>query len=619
MPKLDDPFVLLLLVTLVCGVAGVGISWWPSRRRATALPGWVDLPFVLMLLGAGTWEGIRLYRLANPQEIPWGLDYNDFLGHLADAVIPAHVYGGGYRYYLFPWIAAAIVRLFDVPPYLAGLRVGLAAHCLLPMAVYALLRGLAPRPVALAGGLLLVHLPALLVGLGQLSDYPLAAVLQVAVLAAGSAAIVQGGIGAFLGLGVASALLLGATSKALPILLVALACAGPALPWTQAWEALRTPRGTPGRTRSALRLPLATLALVGPLAAMWLAYAHAEGTPRPLEFNVYQVERHYAGELGVSLAPQDYGWPPDSVPDAQGTWRVGRWEALVGLPRTLRFLLETRPGYPPAQTRIPGIRQGLADALATGTLPALFLALVGCLGVLGRPSPGRRVLAVTLLAVGIGGSFLGATRLPFVVRFFLPVLVVLPGLALAGAAVPFRLAAGPRRGGHELAFLPVPVVALLLLFLGSGPWSSSAARSRLAVFDPMKTTLASFLDLQAELRPQDEVVDVTGSAQAAALYATTARVVFGTFTGRTPPIHLPASTGGGRRFLVLCTAIHPCQEADFWVPLEAALARNPRYRVLRHGYVEDLTPGLPDILWPDYRPSPARGTPTALPSVVGPR
>lgn len=604
--EIPHPLILLAAATGASGLAGMVLARLrpvgPPREpggalvRALASARVQDACLAALLVVWGMAESWRLQAWGNPTWIPYGLDFNDFLGHLADAVVPEHIYGGGYRYYLYPWLTSVLVWADQVPPYLAGMRLSLAANGLLPVVAWFLGRLVAPRPVALAGALGVVHLPVLLVGLGHPSDYTLGTCLQGLSLALAVLALQVAHPLLFWALGTALALFMGATSKALVILVWVLPCAVAGLPW-----------------RRPVRAGVGALGLLVPLAAMWLAYNQAENRPRPLEFNLYQVQRHYAATQGAQVRPSHFGWPEDSLPDDQGTWRPGRWTALTGLPGTLRVMATTPPGYPPLSNRMPGIRNGLETSLGAPIQAVLLLALLGCLAPLlkARGSGSgwaRPILATLLLGVAMGGSLVGATRLPFQARFFQPVMVFLPVLALAGAALPFRALA---RGRGEGAWWAVPVVAVLLLLPGAGPWSTSEAQDRVQVAQGSARTLLSVKELEALVGPQDVVVDLTQSAQAVALYLNRSRVAMGAFRDRQPPITVAASPGAHRRFLFLCTALHPCDESPWWLQVEAELASDTRFRPFRPGIWEDLAPQEPLVILSSFLPPPPRplGTP----------
>ncbi|MDP7114677.1 MAG: hypothetical protein QGH45_22075, partial [Myxococcota bacterium] len=326
----NDPHLCLGVLTVACGVAGVVLSRWRKTAERAAAPsaGWrLDAVMTAVLLLWGLFEAFRLMRIGNPDWVPAGQDYNDFLGHLADVATAEVTYRGGYRYYVYPWLAAPLIHLAGMAPYIAGIGLSLVGNGLVPAATYALGRQLAPRPVALAAALLGMRLPALLIALGQVSDYSLTLVFQILVLATGIHAIRIGKPWAHLLFGVTLALLMGSTSKALPTLLLAVPVGLIALPWRR-WP----------------RAALAAGGLVLPLAAMWFAFAAYPRQPRPLEYNLYQVDVAYARQQGIALGPEDYGWPADVDPDDQGSWLVGSAAALRGLPGTLRRMARRPPG-----------------------------------------------------------------------------------------------------------------------------------------------------------------------------------------------------------------------------------------------------------------------------------
>ena len=281
-------------------------------------------------------------------------------------------------------------------------------------------------------------------------------------------------------------------------------------------------------------------------------------------------------------------------------------EALAHLPATIRFMLNEPPGYPPLDTRVDGIQRGLEDALATHSLPILLLALLGAAAAarVGGAWPRRLLAVIYLLVLGLG-TLLGAAKLPFSVKFFLPLLIVLPTGVLAGVALPFWLAFRGSRRGMDLPWWPLVLVAASLLVWG--PWSGRAAQERLLAFDPQRTHLARFLSLRQRLESDDAldnvVVDLTKTGQAAALYLHQARVLTGQFSSGHPPIRIPPSPAAQQRFLVLCFALSPCQEDTWWTRVDVALRRDPRFERLGQGLYQDLRPAEEVVLLPDYRAS----------------
>ncbi len=572
---LHDPHLWLAILTVACGVGGAVLSRWPRTAERVATPGagWrLDALLVGLLLLFGLIEVFRLMRLGNPYWVPLGQDFNDFLGHLADVASPAVTYRGGYRYYLYPWLAAPLIHGAGVAPYTAGIGLALVGTGLVPAATYLLGRQLAPRPMAVAAALLGIRLPAVLFSLGHISDYSLTLVLQIGVLATGIHAIRAGRPLAHLAFGVALALLMGSSSKALPTLLLAIPVGLVALPW-----------------RSAPRAALSLAALILPIVAMWAAFAAYPREPRPLEYNLYQVEVAYARQQGIPLGPEDYGWPADVDPNDQGSWRVGSGAALRGLPATLGRLRFRPEGYPPLSSRLPGIREGLGQALGLSWLPLLWLLVPGCLAAgVPRASLHRRLLAVAFLAALVASMLVGPTRLPFALRFFQPFAAVAPAVAMAGLALLVRLAIPRRARDADLFWWPLPALALILVFAGPGPLSARSAAAHVTAVDTTSHQLLPMLALRDELEPDDMIVDMTLGYLAAGLYASDARIQVLTEDNHPPFIMRPQEEG--RRIVILCGPLHP-YHGNAWVDsARKVLLRSERHARLQRCVYEDQEP-----------------------------
>ncbi|MDP7114528.1 MAG: hypothetical protein QGH45_21325 [Myxococcota bacterium] len=322
---------------------------------------------------------------------------------------------------------------------------------------------------------------------------------------------------------------------------------------------------------------------------MWIAFAQYPRQPRPLEYNLYQVEVAYARQQGIPLGPRDYGWPEDVDPGDQGSWRVGSLDALRGLPATLGRLRFRPANYPPLASRLPGIREGLGQALGLSWLPLLWLLVPGCLAAaLPRARAHRRLLAVGFLTALVASMLVGPTRLPFAMRFFQPFAAVAPVIALAGLALLLRLGiAAPARDSDRF-WWPLPALALVLIFAGPGPLSARAAATRVTAVDTTGHSLLPMLALRSELAPDDVVVDLTLGYLAAGLYASDATIQV--LNEDNHPPFLMRSQEQGRRIVVLCGPLHPYHGHTWVDSARLALQRSDRHERLQRCVYEDQEP-----------------------------
>lgn len=573
-----DPLHLTMACTAALGVV-YALLGSALTGRLPALPQRaLDLGVSGALVVWGLHEVWRLHTLANPAWLPLGQDSPEYLAYLVDAVWPGQVGGLGYRYHLYPWLAAPLVHHLGYSPHQAGLTVATTALGLLPAAVWAVGAQLSPRPVALAAALLVPTLPPVAHLVGQPTDYALAALLQTCVLAGGLGLARTGGLGAALGLGLSLGGLLLATPKALVVALVALPLGLLALPWAK-----------PGRAALGLGL------LVLPAAGAWELYARLDPPRHSLEHAVMVVELDHARHDGEPLSVADYGFTESTPQEQRGTWRLGDPRALRALPQTLRFLLRRPAALPGPMDRLPGAELGYAQALGWSRWPRAMWGVLG-LGLAGaawRAGRWRGVLAAATGLLLVGGSAWGALRLPFVERYALPVLVLLPALVLAGAATPglgLEALRRWRRGGQAA---PGWLWVLVPLGVGVLAWGgpSPTPAERFAAQEAQRRAehpLNNLLQLRAELGPGDAVIDATSQAGASALLMGRAELRRAQLTGLGPPYSY-AGGRAARQYLVLECAVSVCLNPDMQ-QIRALLDADPRFRPVLPWIWEDLEP-----------------------------
>lgn len=592
----DDPVTTLLAWALLAALLDVLLRL--ARRNAPpetpASQGGLIFFDLAVLIGLGVWgvgEAGRLHELANPAWTPLGQDSPEFLSMLA-AATGVEVPGLGYRYPLYPALSVAYGAWQGLSPAEAGLAVSTMALGLLPAALYHLGVQLAPRGVALAMAPLSLVSPLLLGFLGQPTDYPLCALLQVSACAWGLSWARRPEPHAALGLGVALALLGVATPKALLALLALLTGAVVLAPWRRPGWAL-----------------LCLTMLLSPLVGAWTVMGRLNPDRHTLEHAVFVVERAYASKHGVKLYPFDYGLRPNIKEFHEGHYRFGDDAALRKLPETLRFLT-TRPAkVPPLSTRLPEHKAGLVADLGVTRLPeALWIPLlvVGALGA-ARGVPLWRGLgaAACLLAV-VGGGMIGALRIDYASRYALPSLVVLPMLWAAGVTATVSVV-GPvvaRVLGWSLPSRPglgaFGLVLLSVAFVLERPETGLAAEAAWRAEHPV----SALVRLRDELRPEDVVVDATRSRAATAMFWGRARIEQAVVPTTGPPVVYGAEVGGGRRFVVVGCAFTPCQQPAWRMALHQTDA-SPRMRRIADGLWEDTETTAPGSVPPPLTAAPA--------------
>ena len=556
------------------------------------------------LIGLSVWgvgEASRLHELANPAWTPLGQDSPEFLSMLAVAATGVEVPGLGYRYPLYPTLSAAYGAWQGLSPAEAGLAVCTMALGLLPAALYHLGVQLAPRGVALAMAPLSLGSPLLMGFLGQPTDYPLCALLQVSACAWALSWARRPEPHAALGLGAALALLGLATPKALLALLALLIGAVVLAPWRRPGWAL-----------------LCLAMLLSPIVGAWTVMGRLNPDRHSLEHAVFVVERAYASKHGVTLTPADYGLRPHTKEFQEGHYRFGDDDALRHLPETLRFLTTRPAAYPPLSTRLAEHKAGWVTDLGASRLPeALWIPLLvaGALGAARGVPLWRGLGAAACLLVVVGGGMIGALRIDYASRYVLPSLVVLPVVWAAGATAAVSVV-GPivaRILGWSLPSRPsVSAFGLVLFSVGfvlerdEAPLAAEAARRA-------AHPISALVRLRDTLHAEDVVVDATLSRAVTAMFWGRARIEQAVVPTTGPPVIYGAEVGGARRFVIVGCAFTPCQKVSWRLALHQTDA-SPRMRRVVDGLWEDTETTAPGSVPPPpltFAPSASTAPPDA--------
>ncbi len=459
----------------------------------------------LVVLGA-LWVR-ALQGASNPEALPYGVDYRDYLGYVLAFLEPDLSHPDHFRYPMFAWLAAQLCRLQGVPPAVGAMQVSLASSALLPAALYLLGRQLAPRPVVLLAGLWVLQLPPMMQTLGMPSDYIFCAVLQVMLLAAGIWALARGGWLRFLLFGCASAAMLGATAKGFTLVV-------PALGFVLSHAAIAAVRRRP-------RAWLPPLVWSAPVVLLWGIYSQHDLQAHALEYQIWNVRNETMEQLtGQPLpVPEGLGWGERGAQAEMGHWRVGQARSLRELPRVLGFFAWL-PGHgPPGAAVREGWARGVREATGSSDARFLWLLVPGCLAaaVLRRAwarLPTRRegmlgwALAVGFLASVVVGQWLGAQAVMYRFRYLQPSLVSVPTLALAGVVAPLILLRRGARPAPWFLWLPVPLV-LLVVLLGRGPLGFEQAVGHGRKDPRGMHPLPDLVDLIPRLQPGDGIADAT--------------------------------------------------------------------------------------------------------------
>jgi hypothetical protein len=574
------------LLALVLALVARPLGRWrapaaPSPHRAHAL----DSACAVVLAASGLWWAYHLFTGINPDWIPTAQDFAEYSATLAKVLEPDSIDLYWNRSLLYPWLATLLVHGLGLVPYDAAIHISISATGLLPLAVFLVARQLAPTPLALASGLLVLHLPGAMERLGHVSDYSSSYLLAVLCLAAVLLALRRPRWWAYALAGVALTGVLACTPKGLAVALVALPFLVAGLPW-------KRPR----------RAALAALALVAPIAIGWWAYGSLDIAHSSLEWGVVGLKETWAQTQGITLTHADWGLPVSA--GDPGTWRFGGAGALAGLPRTVGVMMHTPEGYPGLAARLVDSPTVLRSAMGLGgSLLPLLLVPLGCLAVRADCWL-RRSLAAGFLLAFVASQTLGAHGVPLRAYYVIHLLVLVPALILAAAwglarVLPERL--GPL---SSLSLWVLPLLALGLLHSGSGVGHAAAARTVSAhhfAFLGAPSARTTATRLRRELEPGDVVLDATTQRQATDAFHGLAMVQRSEQDHGQAAVKAPG-VQAERRFVVLdCAFAHrfPPQA----MMLAQRLGAQPRFRQWAGCIYIDAQPGEPvDVTAPTSPP-----------------
>ncbi len=569
-----------LVAVGVCAILGYPAARrWPATpeepRRRVALDALAAA--LLALLGLGVVH--HLFQRVNPAWIPTAQDFGEYAAALAQVQLGDQLDLYWNRNMLFPWLASLGVRGLGLTPFDAAIHLSLVATGLGGAVVFLVLRQLAPRPLAVAGGLLTIHLPCAMERLGHISDYALTHLLLLLCVAASLLAIRRPRPWAFLLAGLALAGVLAASPKGLAVALVGLPLLLLALP-------IERPR----------RAVLALLALFAPIALGWWLYDRLGIDSSSLEWGVVGLKATWAETQGIRLDHADWGLPAQG--GDPGSFRFGRAGALAGLPGTIGVMLRTPEDYPSLAVRAADSPAVIRQALGMSSLVPLLLAPLGCLlAARGLRSWRPRLLAPAFLLALLGSQLLGAHGVPLRAYYVVPVLALLPPLALAalwGVVWPL----GARLGACSPRPLWGLVLLALLLLPGGSPVGHASAlelvESNHFAFlgSPRPETSATLL--RHKLAPGDVVLDATPWRLAVGGFTNLAPVQLSESLRQGAALRAEASDAE-RRFIVLeCAFGHRFAPAA--QRMAQALVQSGRAERWSACIYRDRQPGLPIAL-----------------------
>ncbi len=499
----------MLVCVALCGLGAAAWSW--LRPRSECPPrrwGWaLDLGIVVALVLLG-WLRVRaLQQASNPEALPYGADFRDYLGYVLAFLEPSLSWPDHFRYPLFAWLAAGLCRLQEVPPATGAMQLSLASSALLPAALFLLGRQLAPRAVAVVAGFWVLQLPPMMQTLGMPSDYVFCSLIQALMLASGVWALGRGGWWRFLLFGCASATMMGATAKGFTLVLPALG--------------LAVVYGAIALVRRQWTGGLAPLAWLLPVVLLWLAYSQHGLQTFSLEFQTWNVRSEDLQQLTQRQlpVPEGLGWGEQGDARNMGYWRVGDPRALQNLHRIAGFFLQSPADAPPHAALEESQHRGLAEVTGSRDLWFLWLMIPGAFGVAvwsrrrqaDPPVRGRGVglaLGVGFLVAVLASQWAGVLTLLYRFRYLQPLVVLLPLLVFGGAATLASLFCRPGTPRLELAWLPVPLVALLVL-QGAGPLGFGQAAINGRKDQLEMQPLTDLLRLVPELEPDEGITDVS--------------------------------------------------------------------------------------------------------------
>jgi len=553
---------LLILAAACCSL------WLPKRSRAVGLDDRViDWAWFLVMAIAGVLVATDIHATSNPYWFPVGQDWREFV------VLGLDIQSGGayhpvpQRYPFYPWLAVQLAELNSVPVHIALMQINIIAGGLIPAAIYRLGLSLGPRPIALMGGWLSLHIPTVGAVLGPPTDYLFHTLIHIAALSAGIRALRSECVWRWLGFGVALALLMASNMKSLVFLLVAAPLVGLSLIWM-------------ARRSFRLAFTAGTLWLI-PMVVIWQIYA---GIPRwvteayTLEYNVYRTQVVVARAHGrTTPLPTDLGWHP-SDEKQRGYWGVGRPGAWSNLDKALTFLARGPQHNIDRSLRFRDAVNGLTRGLHLPTPSILLLGVLGCVSTLRRRATDSHLgptLATCWLLGITGAHFLGLMSTHYIPRYALVLLAPAPLLILAG--VGFR-----KSMGHWLVLL----AAFLTSIFATQVPGKAAIHASPEVKEGALNPHPDFWAVRDGLTAQDTVIDLTGNRLLPDLWATSPASIR-TIWDEEKRVDL-RGTQNGRRILVMPGALNLGDPVRKWTG-----AAPGRLKTIRPYVVEDTQPTKP--------------------------
>ena len=540
------------------------LGWWQRGRGSSPSRPALDLLWLLVLSVAGILQASHIHELNNPDWLPVGQDWREFV------VLALDIQSGGafhpvpQRYPFYPWVAVQLADTSGVPVHVALMQVNLIAGGLLPAAVFRLGTAFASRPVAIAAGWLALHVPTVGGVLGPPTDYLFHALFHVLAISEGIRALRSRSLVQWLAFGVALALLMAANMKSLVFLLVAAPLVSLALIW---------------RGRESLRsAAIAGMLWLGPMVGIWSLYG---STPRwtteayTLEYNVYRTQVVVARAHGrTAPLPDDLGWHPTDE-KKRGYWGVGRPGAWANLDKVVRFLARGPQHNLDRSVRLEGAVTGLTRALHLPSGALLGVGLLGCLAPMVRRRQDTHLgpLLATAWLLGLTvAQFMGLMATHFIPRYALVLLIPAPLLMLT------TLAAGARRWAWLL-----PVGAVAVTTVASDVPGVRAIHTAPEVVEGALNPHRDFWAVRDGLVQGDQVIDLTGNRILQDLWGTRAAEIQ-SLRDETKEVTLRPHRSG-RRILVMPGALNMGDPVRRWIGAESG-----RLTPLRDYVYEDTRP-----------------------------
>lgn len=480
----------LLLATLFGSVVA---RWWQGRRGAEiGRSEWgTDVAVAAVLFVGSSWYFREVHATTNPMWHSDGQDNDSYLSALSALKYgPMRGVWPNNRYYLYPWLAVQFCEWTGMALWRAAAVVSLLTSAAVVPAVYTFARTIAVRPVAVAASLVIVPLQSHLVMLGTPTDYPLASGLYVASVAAMVMAIRDGGWPRHLAAGLALGGYLATTPKSFPLLFLGfIAIFG---------ARLLRPRGA---------LPDLT-AFVTPVVVAWVGFWALDVQPAPLEYHMYQMQ-HDNQQLDLTQPFPNLGWTPGGE-TSPGYWVPGTVKALIKIPQVLGYILLVPLRHTSVADRLDLLLPNLALELGYPSIPWLTLAtlLIPAAVVLRGRDRSSNALGALAMFGFTAAHLWGLTSGVYSPRYVQPVVLTIPAMLLAIAAIPARNISFP---GAYLAWLPMFAGVAYLLGPSQGDLGRASVERWRSFTPPEDWHVAQISILRTLIRPGDVVVQATDS------------------------------------------------------------------------------------------------------------